>query len=382
MELVDAMAPLPVTAVLKTARRVGVLALALLLLGCGGELAPLPEPVPAAPVNIAQLPPIELPRDHRPHQDLSEWWYFTGHLQDDDGAWFGFEFVIFGANRAALGSTFASHLALSEPGSGSFRFAQRTSTAHGASVDGEAVICVGGWTLALGADSFKVRADSEDLGLELDLQPLNPAVLHGDRGLIDFGPAGWSYYYSHTRLAASGEITLGGRTRQVRGQAWFDHQWGNFLVTGQGGWDWFSLQLDDGRDLMATILRDPDGVATARYGTLVDGDGAARHLDAAAIEIATRDRWISPHSGAEYPAGWRLSVPGDDLDLEIWPAIPDQELDTRASTGTIYWEGAVDVYGGGRPQGRGFVELTGYARNAIASPPETFIGQNLCGPSP
>ena len=363
-------------------RRAGplVAAIALLLAGCAQAAMPLPDPAPPASVDVSELAPIELPRDHRAHQDLSEWWYFTGHLQDGTGAWYGFEFVIFAANRRSLGSTYAAHLAMSQSTPGSFRYAQRTSNSHGAAANRGDLLCVGGWTLAIGEDGFSVSAADEGIGLELDLRPRKPPVLHGEKGVVDFGAAGWSYYYSHTRLAANGMITVDGDRRAVTGQAWFDHQWGDFLVTGQGGWDWFSLQLDDGRELMATILRDAVGEPTAVYGTLVSESGATVHLDADAIRIEALANWSSPRSGATYPARWRVSVPVAGLLLDLYPSIPDQELDTRASTGTIYWEGSVDARHSGETVGRGFVELTGYAPSANDRPPEPAIGQNLCGP--
>lgn len=355
------------------------LIIGLLLAGCAQSLTPLPDPAAPAPVEIAGLPPIELPRDHRPHQDLSEWWYFTGHLQDREGTWFGFEFVIFAANRQSLGSSFAAHVAISDPNPGSFRYAERTSNLHGAANRGD-WLCVGGWTLGIGENGFSIAAGDDSFGFDLMLRPTKPPVLHGDGGVIDFGAAGWSYYYSHTRLAVEGKLILGGAERSVAGQAWFDHQWGDFLVTGQGGWDWFSLQLDDGRELMATVLRDADGDGTTVYGTLVGGTGAAAHLDATAIEIQVLADWRSPRSGAEYPARWNLRVPAAGLDLDLIPTIPDQELDTSASTGTIYWEGSVQARQAGQSVGRGFVELTGYARTGDQRPPRAAIGQNLCGP--
>ena len=356
------------------------LVIGLLLAGCAQSVAPLPEPAAPAPVEIASLPPVDLPRDHRPHQDLSEWWYFTGHLQDREGTWFGFEFVIFAANRQGLGTSFAAHLAVSDPNPGSFRYAERTSNIHGAANRGD-WLCVGGWSLRIGDSGFSFAASDDSFGLDLELQPTKPPVLHGEGGVIDFGAAGWSYYYSQTRLAVEGQLTLDGIDRSVTGQAWFDHQWGDFLVTGQGGWDWFSLQLDDGRELMATVLRDAEGVVSTTYGTLVGGAGGVTHLDAAAIQIQALADWRSPNSGAEYPARWRVSVPSAGLELEVTPTIPDQELDTSASTGTIYWEGSVEARQAGRPVGRGFVELTGYAQAGDLRPPGPLVGQNLCGPS-
>ncbi len=366
---------------MRIARRIAPLGLmaGLLLAGCAPSFTPLPDPAAPAPTQIASLPPIELPRDHRPHQDLSEWWYFTGHLQDRSGTWYGFEFVIFTADRRSLGSSYAAHLAISDPNPGSFRYSERTSNAHGAASRGDR-LCVGGWTLNIGDEGFAIEAGDEDFGLDLKLRPTKPAVLHGEGGVIDFGAAGWSYYYSQTRLAVEGQVTLEGSERSVTGQAWYDHQWGDFLVTGQGGWDWFSLQLDDGRELMATVLRDADGGVSTTYGTLVGGAGEAAHLDAAGVQVHVLARWRSPHSGAEYPARWRLSVPSAGLDLDLTPTIPDQELDARASTGMIYWEGSVEASQAGQPVGRGFVELTGYAQSAVGRPPGPAVGQNLCGP--
>lgn len=364
------------------ARRIGPLTilLGLLLAGCAGSGAPLPEPTLPPPTRAESLPPIELPADHRPHRDLSEWWYFTGHLQDADGDWYGFEFVIFSANRRGLGSSFAAHLAISDPGSGRFGYAERISSADGAGANRGDLLCVGGWDLRLEDGGYSISAGGEGLGLDLTLRPRKPAVLHGEEGVIDFGAAGWSYYYSQTRLAVEGRLALDGTERAVSGQAWFDHQWGDFLVTGQGGWDWFALQLDDGRELMATVLRDHDGAAIRTYGTLVDGAGRADHLDATQIRIETLARWQSPRSGADYPSRWRIGVPAAGLALELTPTIPDQELDARASTGTIYWEGAVEAEQAGAAVGRGFVELTGYARAGEVPPPASAVGQNLCGP--
>lgn len=352
----------------------------LLLSGCAQAAAPLPDPAAPAPVEIADLPPIELPRDHRPHQDLTEWWYFTGHLQDRAGTWFGFEFVIFAANRQSLGSSFAAHLAISGPNPDSFRYAERTSNVHGAANRGDR-LCVGGWDLGIGESGFSIAAGDEAIGLDLRLRPQKPPVLHGQGGVIDFGEVGWSYYYSQTRLAVEGRVTFEGVERSVTGQAWYDHQWGDFLVTGQGGWDWFSLQLDDGRELMATVLRDAEGGVSTTYGTLVGDAGAVTHLDGSGLRIQVLDRWRSPHSGADYPARWRLRVPAAGLDLDLTPTIPDQELDTRASTGTIYWEGSVEARQAGQPVGRGFVELTGYAQTGDGPPPEPAVRQNLCGPT-
>ena len=181
---------------------------------------------------------------------------------------------------------------------------------------------------------------------------------------VDFGPAGGSYYASGTDMGATGTVTLGGETIPVEGDAWFDHQWGDFISVGGGGWDWFGVNLDDGTDLTLSLVRAADGTYPLAYGTLVDPDRTARHLDAAAFNVDVTGTWTSPSTGATYPAGWRIRLPGEHLDIALRPTVAQQELDTRATTGVVYWEGSqvVTATRGGTPLGgEAYVELTGYA---------------------
>ena len=170
-----------------------------------------------------------------------------------------------------------------------------------------------------------------------------PAVLHDGDGWIDFGPAGGSYYYSRTAMTATGSLTVDGTTMDVTGTAWFDHQWGDFISVGGGGWDWFAVNLDDGTDLTLSLVRDMDGSYPLIYGTLVDPDGTARHLDADDFTVEVTARWTSPATGADYPAGWTIEMPGEDLTIRLTPTVAAQELDTRATTGVVYWEGSQRV---------------------------------------
>jgi predicted secreted hydrolase len=207
------------------------------------------------------------------------------------------------------------------------------------------------------------------LGLDLALTSRKPPALHDRDGWIDFGPAGGSYYYSRTSMAARGSVTLDDTTAQVEGTAWFDHQWGDFISVGGGGWDWFAVNLDDGRDLTLSLVRDADGTYPLVYGTLVDASGATTHLDRDAFEVMVTGRWTSPRTGADYPAGWSIAIPSQALTIELRPTVPDQELDTRATTGVVYWEGSqvVTATSHGRPlRGEGYVELTGYAASGAA----------------
>jgi predicted secreted hydrolase len=202
------------------------------------------------------------------------------------------------------------------------------------------------------------------MGLNLGLTARKPPALHDRDGWIDFGPAGSSYYYSRTAMDAIGAVVLDGTTYEVSGDAWFDHQWGDFISVGGGGWDWFAVNLDDGTDLTLSLVRDADGSYPLIYGTLVRANGTVVHLDREAFQVVATDRWTSPTTGADYPAAWSITIPTEDLTIELRPTVADQELDTRATTGVIYWEGSQRVTATrmGEPLGgEGYVELTGYA---------------------
>src|SRR6476620_5296558 len=137
-------------------------------------------------------------------------------------------------------------------------------------------------------------------------------------------------------MTAHGSLTLDGATLKVDGAAWFDHQWGDFIAVGGGGWDWFAVNLADGTDLTVSLVRDADGSYPLVYGTVVAPDGSVRHLDRDAFSVDVTDRWTSPTTGADYPAGWILRIPGDDLVIDLHPTVANQELDTRATTGVVY----------------------------------------------
>ena len=366
-----------------------------LLAACGAApiLAnpPAPHPTTAAasvvPSPVADPLPISLPRDDAPHDRLTEWWYYTGHLVAGDGRRFGFEYVIFRAERGRLPVSWASHLAVTDETSGRFHYAQRT--AIGGPIDTSpdegfrlAIPAAEGgtdWMMrgSAGVDALQATAEHAEtstgslIGLDLELDATKPPALHDTDGWIDFGPAGGSYYYSRTNMTASGSVTIDGELARVAGIAWFDHQWGDFIAVGGGGWDWFAINLDDGTDLTVSLVRNADGSYPLVYGTLVDADGTSRHLARDAFSVEVTGRWVSPVTGADYPAGWRISVPEDDLVIDLVPTVQDQELDTRPSTGVVYWEGSQLVTGtrDGRPLGgEAYVELTGYGPTGTGQP--------------
>ncbi len=361
-----------------------------LLAGCTAPILandPAPHPLPPAATAAPSAPndpiAIALPADDGPHHRLTEWWYYTGHLRSADGHRYGFEDVVFRAERGAFPVTWAAHLAITDETGNRFVYAQRTEI--GPQVDVRAnttdpgfAFAVGGptgWLMdgAGGTDRLRATFSAAEagaagipagVGLSLDLRSTRPAVLHGGDGWIDFGAGGSSYYYSRTRLAASGTLTIDGSPAAVDGSAWFDHQWGDFITVGGGGWDWFAVNLDDGTDLTLSLVRDGDGSYPLIYGTMIRPDGSTANLARDAFRVDVTRRWTSPLTGANDPAGWTITIPGEALRIELQPTVAAQELDTRPTTGVVYWEGSQQVRASrsGVPLGgEAYVELTGYA---------------------
>src|SRR4029453_8111460 len=175
-------------------------------------------------------------------------------------------------------------------------------------------------------------------------------------------------------MSALGTLILGDTASPVTGSAWFDHQWGDFISVGGGGWDWFAVNLDDGTDITLSLVRDADGTYPLIYGTVVHPSGTIEHLRRDAFRVTSTGSWTSPHSGATYPAGWSISIRSEELTIDLTPTVAGQELDTRATTGVIYWEGSQHVRArrgpgtGAELGGQAYVELTGYASGGAAIP--------------
>jgi len=382
-------------------RRLLLTTLAVLIAACSGPILanppaarPVAPPEPPATSRPPDPQPVILPADDAPHNRLTEWWYYTGHLRDARAGRWGFEYVIFRAERGGFPVSWASHLALTDETGDAFTYAQRSEI--GPQVDvrdegappGFAFRLLGAdptqpalppgvpWEMSgvdgtdrlrAAASAAETQGDVRAIGLDLRLGATRPPALHDQDGWIDFGPAGGSYYYSRTRLAAKGSLEVDGVRLAVEGTAWFDHQWGDFIAVGGGGWDWFAVNLEDGTDLTVSLVRALDGSYPLVYGTLVEAGGRVRHLPRTAFEWEVTGSWTSPATGARYPAGWRITVPGDNLEIELTPTAADQELDTRATTGVVYWEGSqvVRAVRDGRAlSGEAYVELTGYATGA------------------
>ena len=328
---------------------------------------------------------LVFPRDHAAHPDHRiEWWYYTGNLRAPDGRRFGYQltFFRFGVDREpvnpsrwAVRDLYMAHFAVTDIERGAHHVAERLNRAGigwaGAST---ATLHVwnDGWAATLDErdrGSHRLAASSDDGGLAIDLllDPAAPPVLHGVNGFSQKGAevGNASHYYSLTRLRTTGRLTIDGEAFDVEGLSWMDHEFGtSFLEPAQAGWDWFSIQLDDGTDLMVYVMRRIDGARDPRSsGTLVAAEGRVP-LRVDDFRLTPGRRWTSPASGAAYPVAWRVEIPPHGLDLEVTAAVDAQELQTGRSTGVTYWEGAIDVRGtrrGAPVAGSGYLEMTGYA---------------------
>jgi predicted secreted hydrolase len=321
--------------------------------------------------------PMSFPEDHGPHPDFRmEWWYYTGNLKTSVGRHVGFQLTFFRValspteeSRASAWATrqlYVAHFAVTDTAGGRFHAASRTSRAALGLAGAESApfrVWVESWSAEGEGGATRLRAQEGDIAIDLTVSPAKPVVLQGDRGLSPKGPepGNASFYYSLTRMPTQGTVRLGAETLEVSGEAWMDREWStSALGAAVEGWDWFAVQLDDGRELMVYLLRRRDGtIDPFSAGTLVAADGSGRRLEAGDVRIETLGHWTSQRSGVRYPARWRLSVPSAELSLEIEPRLADQEL----MVGTRYWEGAVGVVGssaGRGVAGQGYVELVGY----------------------
>jgi predicted secreted hydrolase len=288
--------------------------------------------------------------------------------------------VIFRAERDLFGVGWAAHLAVTDENGGRFAYDQRSEIGeqvdHSEPDEGFDLAISGdealrerspAWTMTggLGEDRLEARGARSrqglELGLELALHDDREPLLHGDDGYVTFDSSTGSCYYSRPRMAATGSIVIGEEELPVAGSAWFDHQWGDFLSVGEG-WDWFAVNLDDGTDLTVSVVREPEGREQLVYGT-IRGESGSRLLGERDIVVEAQDRWTSPQTAITWPAGWRLQIQDEGLVIDLRPTAADQELDTRTTTGVIYWEGSQSVRAerDGIPVGgEAYVELTGY----------------------
>jgi predicted secreted hydrolase len=328
-------------------------------------LASSPRVFAEATPAVASAPvPIEFPRDDGVHDSAIEWWYFTGHLFTRDRERYGFEYVIFRARDGGL-EGYVSHFAITDNPRGEFHYDQRIAGAGGVARESAALdLDLAGWTMRGENGDFALFADMPGYAIDLDVQTTKPPALHDEDGYIEYGNGTASYYYSWTRLAVTGLFDRGNGPEPVTGEAWMDHQWGDFQTFQEGGWDWFAFQLEDATDVMLYLIRNLDGEILLVDGSIIAPNGDLTVLREGDFTVAATGEWTSPHTGTTYPSGWEVAIPAEELALAVTPTMPDQELDTRPTTGVIYWEGEALVSGtfrGAPIAGLGYVELTGYA---------------------
>jgi predicted secreted hydrolase len=323
---------------------------------------------------------FQFPRDHASHPDYKlEWWYYTGNVQTRDGRRFGYQVTFFrvgvdavpaNPSRWAVRDLFMTHLAVSDPRGDRYRFDERLSRA-GPGLAGAATdryrVWNDDWTAHLDEHGRHViRAVSHGTGVELVLDEGKAPAVNGINGISQKGQQAGnaSHYYSLTRMPTRGTLLIDNERYEVTGDSWMDHEFGtSFLEKEQQGWDWLSIQLSDGRDLMLYQLRRGDGSRDPRSsGTVVDQRGRATHLGADDFSLNAVGTTFTASSGAVYPVHWAIQVPQLQLSLDVTTPLLNQELSTKGA-GVSYWEGLIDVTGtsASRPvTGRGYLEMTGY----------------------
>lgn len=323
---------------------------------------------------------FSFPRDHAAHPDYRiEWWYYTGNVETREGKRFGYQLTFFrtgvvlsavNPSRWAVRDLYLAHFAITDLETSKFYSFERLARAGvgWAGADTESYrVWNDTWEARLDGETHVLTADDGGFRLQLLLVPEKSPVIHGENGVSQKGAAAGnaSHYYSLTRLRTSGQITINNETFSVAGLSWMDHEFGtSFLEKEHVGWDWFSLQLNDGRELMIFQLRRADGSMDPHSsGTLIDANGQTIPIHFGEFALFPSQPWLSPATGAKYPTVWELAVPRLEFQLLIRAALPDQELRTNASTGVTYWEGSTVVVGKDNPQlaGRGYLEMTGYA---------------------
>ncbi|MGA1842861.1 MAG: lipocalin-like domain-containing protein [bacterium] len=328
------------------------------------------------------------PKDHYSHPDFqTEWWYYTGHLNTEDGKNYGYELTFFRAgiesqrkreseSKWVIKDIYSAHLAISDENRKEFRFWEKVNRKGpglaGAEED-KLLVWNEGWRLEGSRDTQHLQAGKGAFGINLSLTPTKPPAIHGKGGVIIRAPepGHTSHYYSLSRMDTEGYIRIEGKRIGVKGSSWMDHAFfSNQLIGNQEGWDWFGIQLDNNTELMLYQLRSKGGgINPVSSGTIVGPKGETQHITSSEFSIITLDIWQSKKSGTKYPSGWQISIPGRGIILKIIPTYKEQELITKHA---IYWEGSCIVTGTYKDKkisGLGYEELTGYARSLGIQPP-------------
>jgi len=329
----------------------------------------------------------QFPRDHFNHPEFqTEWWYYTGNLYSPDGRRFGFELTFFrqgvdaarGAPQSAsnvwdVRDIWMAHLALSDIDNHRFFHTERLnrSGAGNAGADqSQARVWNGNWQARWQPDSAtqQLQAVADRFSFDLTVKSGKPPVINGVNGVSQkaAGPGHASHYISLTRLITTGAVVIDGQRFAVEGTSWMDHEFFTHqLEANQTGWDWFSLQFDDGSEVMLFRLRRKDGSADPfSSGTYQDPQGRNVHLAVNDFTVSPGKTWTSPGTGAHYPIEWNIRIPSLGIDAALTTKLPQQELTGKIPASPAYWEGAIDITGTKKTQplhGVGYLEMTGYA---------------------
>lgn len=335
--------------------------------------------VAAPPVFSIVKPnvPLVFPNDFGAHPEYrTEWWYATGWLETPDKKPLGFQITFFRSateHDRSNPSAFApaqliiGHAALSDPVLGKLQHDQRSARAGfglAYAKTGDTDVKIEDWHLQRNPDgSYRAVITARDFTLQLSLTPGAPPMLQGENGFSRKGPEAVeaSYYYSQPQLRVSGTVTRNGARMQVIGHAWLDHEWSTSVLDADAtGWDWLGANLDDGSALMAFQVRRKGGGILWSHAALRDSTGNLTQFTQEQVHFAPSRQWRSPRTNATYPVATTITT-GNTR----WTLIPlqdDQELDTRQSTGSVYWEGGVTLLRNDQPAGHGYLELTGYLK--------------------
>ncbi len=313
----------------------------------------------AADVRTDAVAPITFPADEAPHTEQMEWWYYTGRVTTKVGGVYGFELTFF---QPRIGGKFVHivHLAFTDMVKKSYSNVMQITGEKPPAQPAEGFWLKVGQTEIKGhAGKDQIKAVMNGYALDLDLTATKPVTLQYGTGWMKVGSDAPFYYYSYTNMAATGSLTSGKTKEAVTGTVWMDHQWGTI---GAGyGWDWFSLRLDDGGDLMLFNVK-REGKIGFSGGTLVRKDGTTVTLKAGDFTVTATGSWTSPHTKTTYSHGWKISAPKLKLDATVTPLLADQEFSHTIMGTPTYWEGLCDVTGtrdGKKLTGHGYVEITG-----------------------
>ncbi len=320
---------------------------------------------------------LTFPHDYGAHQDFRlEWWYITGWLETEDKKPLGFQVTFFryatghnhdNPSRFAAKYLIIAHLALSDPAAGKLMHTEKSARegfdlAYARS--GNTDVKLDDWTLVREEDGhYQVDMRTGDFGLKLSLTPTQMVMLQDQNGFSRKGPKPEqaSYYYSEPHLSVTGTVFRQNRPTAVTGRAWLDHEWSTaYLDPDADGWDWVGANLDDGSSLMVFQIRKKNGGKVWAYAALRDVSGDIKYFNPEEVEFTPTRTWKSPHTEAVYPVAMHIRT--GEIEWQLTPLLDDQELDSRQSTGSVYWEGAVTLTRDNQQAGRGYLELTGYVR--------------------